>query len=762
MRADLAVGAMNRRGKTSSALLGGVIALALAAASAARASTPRPADARATEANIARLTTNLLERSQFAHHPLDAELAGKLLDRYLDALDGTRSLFLKADLDEFTAFRATLAQATRVDGDTRVAHTIFARYLERLGQQVAYSTALLRSESFDFTGHDRFSFDREHAVRPRDLPAAQELWRQQVRAEYLQEKLGDKKPKEIVAALTRRHGQQLRTMKALSQDEVLELYLDALTHVYDPHSDYLGHEEMESLAIAMNLSLYGIGASLTSEDGAVTVRGLIPGGPAAKSGLLKPGDRIVAVAQGNADSVDISNMPLTRVVGMIRGPKGSPVTLTILPPAGAAGASRNIQLVRAEIKLEDQQAKARIIDLPSAGGGTLRVGVVDLPSFYSEEGRGGHGGATADVARLLTKLKAEQVRGVVLDLRRNGGGSLQEAIDLTGLFIRQGPVVQTRDSKGAIEVEADRDPSVLYDGPLVVLTSRFSASASEIVAGALQDYGRAVIVGDTSTFGKGTVQTILPLAEIMDRSGLSHAYDPGALKVTTSKFYRPSGASTELRGVASDIVVPSGSEVAGVGEAKLTDPLPWDTVPSARYDRLNRVAAFLPALRDGSARRVAVDGAFSSLRQEIAELKQTVASGSVSLNEGDRRREVADGKSRQAEIEKQGRAAAAARSAYEITVKNAALPGLPQRVVPKPPKVAAAHDGKSASGTDTLADDTADRTPADDLILNEALLILGDYARLQDPKGDPKNARKNPTIPPSPSIPESARVSPPR
>ncbi len=419
----------------------------------------------------------------------------------------------------------------------------------------------LRAAKFDFTAHDVYTYDREHASRPANLTEAHALWQQQLRADYLEEKLGDKpgdKPgkraAEIAKTLAHRYAQQLRTMKGLKSDEVLGVYLDALAHVYDPHSDYMGHEETESFAIAMNLSLFGIGATLETSDGYCTIRGLVPGGPAARSGQLKPGDRIVAVAQAGKEPVYIKDMPLTRTVELIRGAKGSIVTLTIAPAGAADGAAtRTVSIVRDQVKLADQEAKASIVDMPTATGGTLRLGVIDLPSFYAAMDGAGAApprSATADVARLLHKLEREHVQGVMLDLRHNGGGSLAEAISLTGLFIRTGPVVQTRDRAGHVEVGADTDPAVAYDGPLVLLTSRFSASATEILAGALQDYGRAVVVGDTSTFGKGTVQNIMPLAPIMDRFRLAHAYDPGVLKVTISKFYRPSGASTQLRGVA--------------------------------------------------------------------------------------------------------------------------------------------------------------------------------------------------------------------
>ncbi len=684
----------------------------------------RPADVQATDANVTRLTTSLLGHSQFSHHPLDAELAGRLLDRYLAALDGTRSLFLQSDVDEFAKYRATLAQATLTTGDTSAARAIFARYLQRLEQEVAFFGQTLKTDKFDFAGHDVYSFDREHAARPTDLAAAHELWREQLRAEYLEEKLSDKPAPQIATLLQRRHEQQLRTMKGLRDDEVLETYLDALAHVYDPHSDYLGHEEMQDLSIAMNLSLFGIGAALESEDGYTKIRELIPGGPAARSGLLKGGDRITAVAQAGKDPVDIINMPLSRAVEMIRGPKGTKVTLTIVSEEGAL--PKTVPLVRDEIKLADQAAKARIVELPTGKGSTLRVGVIDLPSFYADMGGGGasHRSATEDVARLLKKLAKENVRGIVMDVRRNGGGSLEEAITLTGLFIRKGPVVQTRDSNGSIEVGTDDDGKVLYDGPLVLLTSRFSASATEIMVGALQDYGRGVVVGDSSTFGKGTVQSIVGLAPIMDRAGLGHAYDPGALKITISKFYRPSGSSTQLRGVASDIILPSTTDFADVSEGKLKDPLPWDTVPAKPYDRLNRVQAYVGKLRDSSVKRVKADPGFAYLAGDVERLGKSLSSKSVSLNEAERRKEMAAEKARKTQHDSDLRVRAATRPvAYAITLENVDATGLPSPIVVKVPPPAT---GASAKKTHGSSDDASD----DDVILDEGQRILSDYVGL--------------------------------
>jgi len=714
-----------------------IAAVVFAGALAPPRSWARPVvDHATTDANTTRLVASLLERSQFAHHPLDEQLASKLVTRYLEALDGTRSLFLQADVAEIMGHPRDLARATTEAGDTHLAQAIFRRYLERLDQQVTYDAELLRAGQFDFTGHDAFTFERKHAPRPRDLTEARALWRQALRSEVLDEKLSDDKQTAaaITAKLLRRHQQRQSFMHGMNDDDILAIYLDSLAHVYDPHSDYLGREEMQSFAIEMNLSVAGIGAALVSKDGTCTIHELIAGGPAARSGLLKPGDRITAVAQDTGAPVDVSEMPLTRIVQLIRGPKGSAVTLTVLPPAGSAGASRTIRLVRDEVKLEDQQAKMRIIDVPAPTGGHTRLAVVDLPSFYTDGGGSDDkptGGAARDLAKLLKKARTESVQGMVLDLRHNGGGSLEEAIRLTGLFLASGPVVETRDPKNKIQVNNDPDPGVEYDGPLVVLTSRFSASASEIAAGALQDYGRALIVGDSSTFGKGTVQTIFPLAPIMDEAKLAYAYDPGGLKITIGKFYRPSGSSTELRGVASDIVLPSKSDLSRIGEAELDDPLPWDTISPVPFQAVNRVAAYRAPLKERSSQRMAGNRAFSNLRQEVATLKERLASGRMPLNEAERRRDVATTKRLDQEIARDVRAATAEHTTYVITTKNASHAGLPA------PEVA-----KSEHRPDAGAEgdhESAESAAADDLVLNESLAILRDYVQLQQAKA-PSNA----------------------
>jgi carboxyl-terminal processing protease len=678
-----------------------------------------------TEGKVTQLTAQLLEQAQFAHRRFDDALAAKFLDRYIDSLDGSHELFYQSDIAEFHGFLPRLAEGIRSQGDTHPAHVIFDRYLQRIGERTAFVTTALAEEKFNFTGSDLYSFDRENAARPRDAAEARELWRQRLRADVLQEKLAGKKPDEFAQTLTHRYQRQVQTMKKLSADTVLEMYLEALAHVYDPHSDYMGHEELQSFNIVMNLSLAGIGATLQTDEDFCKIRELVPGGPAACSGKLKVGDRIVAVSQGSGkDATDLFDLPLAQAVELIRGPKGTDVNLTIIPAGAAEGVRKTVTIQRDQIRLDAQRAKASIVDLPVDNGTTARLGVIDLPAFYARDNGQGES-ATADVAKLIRKLESEKVRGLILDLRRNGGGSLEEAINLTSLFITAGPVVQTRDPAGHIEVGSDDGGRTLYEGPLIVLTSRFSASASEIVAGALQDYGRALIVGDSSTFGKGTVQTMLSLGSIMRRDGLNPEPDPGALKVTISKFYRPSGSSTQLRGVQPEIVLPSLTDTPVISEAGMKNPMQWDTVPSALFDQFDLVAPFVATLSQKSQVRVAADRDFAWLREDIARADKNRATKSVSLNEVERRREMDEAKERtKARDAERVAHQETVPPVYEITVQNATASGLPAPV--KPDKVKTA---------DSAANDDADNeaepaTNAQDLHLRETEDILADYVQL--------------------------------
>jgi carboxyl-terminal processing protease len=687
-------------------LWGSLLAAGMAAAepiAPAKPLAPGPDDA-----PITNLVSLWLAQRQFLHSKPDDAVASRFLDQYLDALDPQHMLFRQSDLADFGKWRTTLDELTWQKNDTTPAYTIFTRLVERAREQRDFVAEELKTGTFAFDKSDTYSVDRDKAARPASLADAKQLWRERLRYEYLQEKLNDKKPEEIVKTLNRRYDDFVRTLTQFDSDEVLELYLSTLSHVFDPHSGYLGRASYEEFGIQMKLSLFGIGARLQSEDGYCKVVEVTPGGPAAKSGQIKAGDRIVGVAQGGKEPVDVVGMKLGKIVDMIRGQKGTTVQLTIIPADAAdTSARKTVTLVRDEIKLEEQEAKAEVVDVPAANGQTLRLGVIDLPSFYAGGDATGRvvKSATDDVQRLLKKLNEVGVKGLILDLRNNGGGSLDEAIRLTGLFIKEGPVVQVRDPDGSVEVDRDPDPGIAYSGPMVVLVNRGTASASEILAGALQDYGRAVIAGDGSTFGKGTVQSVMSLAPLLQRLGQKTQHNPGALKVTIQKFYRPSGASTQLKGVVPDIVLPSLTDVQEVGERVMDNPLPWDTIKSSEYMRTDQVKPFVDELRKRSEARTAADRDFEYVRTEAAQIRKTLAEKQVSLNEAERRRVRAEAEARlKARKEELAKRPASNEKVTTITLKKVDTPGLPPAdpVTAQPSAQVPSRVGAAPTGPDYI------------------------------------------------------------
>jgi carboxyl-terminal processing protease len=523
---------------------------------------------------------------------------------------------------------------------------------------------------------------------------------------------------------------------------VLQAYLDALAHAYDPHSDYMNDENAQTFTINMSLALFGIGASLTSEDGYCKIDSLIPGGPAWKSNQLKPNDKIIAVAQGNQPFVDVVDTELSKIVQLIRGPKGTQVRLTIIP-ADDPKSRRVIALVRDEINIKDQQAKALLIETPDKTGSANRIGVVDVPSFYAPvDSSGGPPSAgnhvSADVGKLVQKLMDEKAGGIILDLRGNPGGSLEEAIQFVGLFVTNGPVVQIRSPENDdTEDENGRAPDI-YHGPLMVLVNRLSASASEIVAAALQDYGRALIVGDTSTFGKGTVQTLDPLKPFVWASTDAATNNPGLVKITIRKFYRINGASTQLKGVIPDIILPDALSFSqDIGENALPNALPWDTIPATNYVSLNEVQPYLPALLRNSNARVATNRDFSYGKQDIAELQKLQAEKTETLNErkawNEKERLEAVKKARDKEIASR---AVPDLTLYELTVADADKAGLP-----KPIQLMKAPADSGAVYTEVFPTNSINAVPVTnsvppDAILNEAEHIMRDYILLQKAGGD--------------------------
>jgi carboxyl-terminal processing protease len=724
---------------------------------------------------IAFVTGYMLEKLEYMQHDFDATISTRLFDAYLSALDPQHLHFLQSDLADFAEYRTNLNRFTmRKTGvaDTTPAYAIFYRYVDRLREHVAYVDELLKTEKFDFTGEDRVLLNRHDLPYPKNLDEAKSIWRQRLRYEFLMEKISRETQKtnaptataspdtnvvaiattnqvekaahpksmhdEIVETLGKNYHRTLKVFQEYDSNDVLNQYLESLARSYDPHSDYQGPDEYEDFAMMMNLSLTGIGAVLRSEDGYCKIEELM-NGPAKASGKIKLNDRIVAVAQSNQPPVDIYEMPITKAVRLIRGPKGSEVRLTIVPVGAPDSSRRVVTLIRDEIKLENGEAKGKIYEVPGPKGTTTRLGLIDLPSFYAtidERGNPTPKSTTADVAKLLKKFREQKVSGVVLDLRRNGGGSLEEAIRLAGLFIKEGPVVQIKRADGEIDVREDTDPSVAYDGPLVLLTSKFSASASEIVAGALQDYGRALIVGDTSTFGKGTAQQIFYLSKLPMFSEAAH--DPGTLKLTNSKFYRASGASTENRGVAADIVLPSlWNDSTEIGESALDNHFPWDTIASSRYDKVNMVQDEVSELTKRSNQRTATNQEFAYLRADIERIRKQRAEKTVSLNEkqqlADRAQIIAEHQQR--EKERTARKAAEPKF-YDLTVAQASEPGLP--APGKQTNEVAGFNGDlesltdaSANGRDELVEAVSAETEhAETARLQEAKDILLDYISL--------------------------------
>jgi len=661
---------------------------------------PGPNDAR-----IAFVAARLLENYHYLQRPLDEALSEKFFDGYIDSLDPRHENFLQSDLAEFEIYRTNLDKLTlkRGTADLTPAFAVYDRYAERIEQHDAYVTDLLKHDRFKFNTDEKIVLDRRHAPFPKDLTEAEALWRQRLRYEYLQEKLSReivetndnflvKLPadaaKEIPATLEKHYQWNLHMTTNWDSDGVLQAYLNGLCHAYDPHSDYFSAPHAQDFSIGMNLSLFGIGAQLGEDDGYCTIRSLVPGGPAAKSKQVNEKDRIVAVAQGDKPPVDVVDMDLEKVVQQIRGPKGTEVRLTLSP--GPDHTTRKVvTLIRDEIKLEDSEAKAKLVEFPDG----RRIGIIDLPSFYATVNLGNDGNTTpkstsADVTKLINRLKAEKVSGIIIDLRSNPGGSLEEAIKFTGLFIKDGPVVLARNPDGQVQVDSVPNPEQLYAGPLAVMINRFSASASEIAAAALQDYGRALIVGDISTHGKGTVQNLNPLKPYMLSADSDGSNDPGTIKITIRKFYRVSGASTQLKGVEPDLVLPDVLNYSTqVGEVSLENPLPWDTIQPASYEKFNLVQPYLAALKAHSDERIATNQDFIYVKQDIDQFVKMQADKTASINEHETLKE-------RERIFRQGQARDAERTArkpdgvkiYEITVKNSGLPGLTEAKV-------AAEDG---------------------------------------------------------------------
>jgi carboxyl-terminal processing protease len=683
---------------------------------------------------IAITVARLLEQAHYSRQKLDDATARKILDTYLEALDYTKLFFTQEDVDEIhRKYGATLDQDLTV-GNVQPAKEIYNLFKTRLTDRINKIKELLKQD-YTFRTTRTVAFDRHKEPWPTNMADADSLWRDRIEGELLQEKLNKLALEPGPKVIEKRYDQLLKNLDERDDNDVLQLFLNAAAQTYDPHSEYLGKSDLESFEINMRLSLTGIGAELKPEDGYAKVERLITGGPAQLSGKVSVGDRIAAVAQGKDAFVDVVDMKIDKVVELIRGKKGTVVRLLIVPANTADPSKRKIvELVRDDVKLTEQEAKAELIERGLPDGATQKLGWITLPSFYQDMERSRTGKSTSrDVAALVKRLEHEGIQGLVIDLRHDGGGSLDEAIKMTGLFINPGPVVQVKDANGDVQVLKDQGPSVLYGGPLIVLTNRLSASASEIFAAALQDYGRAVIVGDSSTFGKGTVQTLLELGRFMPLLGGS-SNDAGALKLTVQKFYRVAGGSTQLRGVISDVVLPSLTDNSEIGEASLDHPLQYDEVEPAAIDLANnRKPLFIDDLRKRSSNRISQDAGFQDITADMKILKDRLKSNRLSLNEKIRRDELdEDNDRKQKGLSDEKKIDAQIQDKrFELTLADINKPQL--KLLPKETLPAANKDSKASptpASEDNLDEENSSTADAD-AIRRETLNILGDLIDLQ-------------------------------
>ena len=585
----------------------------------------------------------LLSRSHYRKLPLDQKSMEKVFDRYLERLDPNRSFFLYSDIKEFEPYRNKLGDSLR-SGDLNPAFAIFNRYRERAEERSRYMLKQLKAgiKNLNLNSNEELVIERKDKPWLTSKGAQQQLWQQQLQDSVLSLKLNNKTNDEIVTQLQRRNTNLLRRLHQSKSEDAFQTYINAFAGIYDPHTQYFSPQTAENFDINMSLSLEGIGAVLSSEDEYTRVVSVVPGGPAEKAGQLKPGDKIVSVGQGKKGSLeDVVGMRLDDVVKLIRGTKHTLVRLEIIPGSGNDSSTRIYEIVRDQVKLEEQDATSQIIEVPMTNK-VGRIGVIELPTFYidfkaAQSGVPDYKSTTRDVRRLVQQLKAEKIDGLIIDLRGNGGGSLQEANELTGLFIDKGPTVVVRNNRGRSEKQEDPDLEQLYDGPMVVMIDRLSASASEIFAGAMQDYGRALVVGSQS-YGKGTVQSIQPL-------------NHGQLKLTLAKFYRVSGQSTQNRGVIPDLVFPSLYDGRDIGEDTLPDALPWDTIAPVSYRPYTNLSPYLPELQNKHQARTLKNADFVYLHEMKQYFDDYENQTKVSLNQEKRRLEMQTMRSKRLAIE---------------------------------------------------------------------------------------------------------------
>jgi carboxyl-terminal processing protease len=596
-----------------------------------------------------------LEREHFTRRPIDDEIARRWFGIFLEALDPMKVYFLQSDVDAFMQKRDSLDDLVK-RGDVSFAYEVYNRFLERVDARLPLIEKLLATPQ-DFTRDESIVVDRDDTKWAASEAEAEDIWRKRIKYDLLVQKMEKTPVEEAKDKLLRRYRSFAKRMHQMTADELLETYLSSLTSSLDPHTSFMSPGTLENFEIGMRLQLDGIGASLKGEDGHTTVAELVPGGAADKDGRLQKKDRVVGVGQNaEGEMVDVVDMNLNEVVKLIRGKRGTIVRLKVIPVGQTA--PKIYDITRAKIELKDSEARGEVIEEGrKADGSPFRIGVINLPSFYMDmagarQGQAEYKSSTRDCKRLLDEFKQKGVDCVVLDLRNNGGGSLPESISLTGLFIDTGPVVQIKDADKRVQQYDDVDPGTSWDGPLVVLTNKFSASASEIVAGAIQDYRRGLVIGDKATHGKGTVQSLLDLGRQLFQR-LPNAPSLGAIKITMQQFYRPGGLSTQLEGVKSDVELPSLTTHLPVGEGDLDHAIAFDKVPAATFQSSGRVSDdMLKTLRDRSVGRVQQNDEFGKVAKDIAQYEKRKQEKTISLVESEFAKQWNEGKAAEDEEKK--------------------------------------------------------------------------------------------------------------
>jgi len=691
------------------------------------------------QAQAALWASRVLSKLHYKAAPLDDAMSEKIFDRYFKSLDSEKMFFTQADLDQYAIVRTRLDDA--INGENlSVPFAIFNLYQQRFNERIAYARELLKTKP-DFSIDESYQYEREKADWAKNDAEIKELWRKRVKNEWLRLKLAGKDDKAIRETLDKRYEGYLSPSRKLTNEDVFQIFMNAYAMSIEPHTNYLGPRAAENFDIAMRLSLEGIGCVLQSRDDYTVVREVVTGSPAGLSGKIKVGDKIVGVAKDDKSPMtEVLGWRLDDVVALIRGPKNSTVKLEIIPADGGADAKHQVvTLVRQKISMEEQSAKKTIYEVKD-GNAKRRIGVISLPTFYLDfEARRrndkDYKSATRDVARLLGEMKKDKVDNVLIDLRNNGGGSLTEAVELTGLFIDKGPVVQQRNSEDKVEVESDTNPGMAWDGPMGVLINRGSASASEIFAAAIQDYGRGIIIGEPS-FGKGTVQTLFGL----DRFAPNDKVHYGELKYTVAQFFRINGGTTQLRGVTPDIKLPTMADSDTFGESSYDNALPWTQIKPAIYIPTGDIKDIVPLLDKKHEARVAKDKDYQYLLDDINLVKKQRKENSISLNEAARRKEREQQEARAKQRE--ARLLSATPNPDDPVLVPDPKDALNKAVAAKPangktepvPKVAAvkgalrSDDGLQGSERSLASELEAEKAAkaAKDVLLNEAVHILAD------------------------------------